>query len=80
MKTINFFNCNDRKITKLYDSNKKEIISNDEKKEMYDDKYENIYFSNGDIKQIYKDKYKQVYYLNKQKITEINLEKGLKIT
>jgi len=76
LKTIN---SNDGKIIKIYDKNKKEIISNEEKKEIYDDKYEIIYFKNGDIKQNFKDKHKQVYYFNRQKITQTNLEKGLKI-
>ena len=76
LKTIN---SNDGKIIKIYDNNKKEIISNEEKKEIYDDKYEIIYFKNGDIKQIFKDKHKQVYYFNRQKIIQTNLEKGLKI-
>ena len=76
LKTIN---SNDGNIIKIYDNNKKEIISNKEKKEIYDDNYEIIYFNNGDIKQIFKDKHKQVYYFNRQKITQTNLEKGLKI-
>ena len=76
LKTIN---SNDGKIINIYDKNKKEIISNEEKKEIYDDKYEIIYFKNGDIKQNFKDKHKQVYYFNRQKITQTNLEKGLKI-
>ena len=37
LKTVN---SNDGKIIKIYDKNKKEIISNEEKKEIYDDKYE----------------------------------------
>ena len=76
---MKIINSNDGKITKLNDNNKKEIISNEEKKEIYYDKYENIFFSNGDIKQIFKDKHKQVIYFNKQEIIQINLEKEIKI-
>jgi hypothetical protein len=76
---LKIINSNDGKITKIYDNNKKEIISKEEKKEIYGDKYEISYYNNGDIKQIFKDKYKEVYYFNKKKITRTNLEKGLKI-
>ena len=65
---------------KTYDKNKTEInLSNGDKKEIYDDKYEIIYYYNGDIKQIFKINNKQVFYFKKQNITKTTLNKGLQI-
>ena len=68
------------KIKNIYDKNKIEIISNGEKREIFDDKYEIIYFNNGDIKQIFKEIGKEVLYLYNQKIIKTKLKKGLLIT
>lgn len=65
---------------KTYDKNKTEInLSNGDKKEIYDDKYEIIYYYNGDIKQIFKNNNKQVFFFKKQNITKTTLNKGLQI-
>ena len=65
---------------KTYDKNKTEInLSNGDKKEIYDDKYEIIYYFNGDIKQIFKNNNKQVFFFKKQNITKTTLNKGLQI-
>ena len=65
---------------KTYDKNKTEInLTNGDKKEIYDDKYEIIYYYNGDIKQIFKNNNKQVFFFKKQNITKTTLNKGLQI-
>ena len=71
---------NEGSIIKTYDKNKIEInLTNGDKKESYDDKYEIIYYYNGDIKQIFRETNKEVFFFKKQKITKTNLGKGLQI-
>ena len=67
-------------IINTYDKNKIEInLTNGDRKEIYDDKYEIIYYNNGDIKQVFKTNNKQVFYFKKQNITKTTLNKGLQI-
>ena len=67
-------------IINTYDKNKIEInLTNGDRKEIYDDKYEIIFYYNGDIKQIFKINNKQVFFFKKQNITKTTLNKGLQI-